>query len=138
MSDDPFNININSDTLRENGELLRQASEKLAIENQLNVDSKKANIESLEVLKKIEMNTEYLKNIVDLLSVSNEHQKELNDLVQDILSIAKSPDEKEAQSRYRSVMKKIGDFSVITSSALNIAKLSSLAITVLQFFMQSH
>ncbi len=138
MSNDPFNINVNSDALRENGELLRQASEKLAMENQLNVDSKKANIESLEVLKKIEMNTEYLKNIVDLLSVSNEHQKELNDLVQDILNIAKSPDEKEAQSRYRSVMKKIGDFSVITSSALNIAKLSSLAITVLQFFMQSH
>lgn len=138
MSNDPFNIDINSDALRKNSELLRQTSEKLAMENQLNVDSKKANIESLEVLKKIEMNTEYLKNIVDLLSVSNDHQKELNNLVQDILNIAKSPDEKEAQSRYRSVMKKIGDFSVITSSALNIAKLSSLAITVLQFFMQSH
>lgn len=101
-------------------------------------DANKATLDSLEVLKKIEMNTEYLKNIVDLLSVNNEHQKELNGLVQDVLSIAKSPDKDEAQSRYRSVMKKIGDFSVVTTSALNIAQLSTLASTVLQFFMQSH
>lgn len=91
----------------------------------------------LEVLKRIEMNTEYLKNIVDLLSVSNDHQKELNIMVQDILGIAKAPDKEEAQNRYRSVMKKIGDFSTITSSALSIVKLSSLASTVLQMVMSS-
>ena len=83
------------------------------------------------------MNTEYLKNIVDLLSVSNDHQKELNIMAQDILGIAKAPDKEEAQNRYRSVMKKIGDFSTITSSALNIVKLSSLASTVLQMVMSS-
>lgn len=44
-------------------------------------------------------------------------------MVQDILGIAKAPDKEEAQNRYRSVMKKIGDFSTITSSALNIVKL---------------
>lgn len=84
------------------------------------------------------MNTEYLKDIVGLLSTSNEHQEQLNSLVHDVLAIAKAPDKEEAQNRYRSVMKKIGDFSTITSSALNIVKLSSLAATVLQFFMQSH
>ena len=35
-------------------------------------------------------------------------------------------------------MKKIGDFSAIMSATLNVVKLSSLATTVLQFFMQSH
>ncbi len=101
-------------------------------------DANKATLDSLEVLKKIEMNTAYLRDIVDLLSVNNEHQKELNDLVQSILAIAKAPDKDEAQNRYRRVMKKIGDFSAVTSAALNIVKLSSLATTVLQFFMQSH
>ena len=57
-------------------------------------EANRATLESLEVLKRIEMNTEYLKNIVDLLSVSNDHQKELNIMVQDILGIAKAPDDK--------------------------------------------
>ena len=100
-------------------------------------EANRATLESLEVLKRIEMNTEHLKNIVDLLSVSNDHQKELNIMVQDILGIAKAPDKEEAQNRYRSVMNKIGDFSTITSSALNIVKLSSLASTVLQMVMSS-
>lgn len=86
----------------------------------------KAMLESLEVLRRIEMNTEYLKDIVGLLSTSNEHQEQLNGLVHDVLAIAKAPDKEEAQSRYRSVMKKIGDFSTVTTSALNIVKLSSL------------
>ena len=98
----------------------------------------KATLDSLEVLKQIEMNTEYLKDIVDLLSVNNENQKELSELVQSILNIAKAPDKEEAQSRYRSVMKHIGNFSTITTSTLNVVKLSSLAATILQFFMQSH
>lgn len=97
-----------------------------------------ATLDSLEVLKQIEMNTAYLKDIVDLLNVSNDNQKELNDMVQSILNIAKAPDKEEAQNRYRKVMQKIGDFSTITSSTLNIVKLSTLAATVLQFFMQSH
>jgi hypothetical protein len=85
------------------------------------------------------MNTAYLKDAVDLLlNVNNDHQQKLNDLVQSILAIVKAPDKDEAQSRYRRVMKKIGDFSAITSATLNIVKLSSLATTVLQFFMQSH
>lgn len=84
------------------------------------------------------MNTEYLKDIVGLLSTSNEHQEQLNSLVHDVLAIAKAPDKEEAQSRYRSVMKKIGDFSTITASALNIVKLSSLAGTVLQLFINQH
>ncbi len=97
-----------------------------------------ATIQSLKVLRRIEMNTEYLKNIVDLLNTNNEHQQELNKLVASILDIAKSPDKDEAQSRYKSAMKKIGDFATISSSALNVVKLSSLASTILQFFMQSH
>ena len=98
----------------------------------------KATLDSLEVLKQIEMNTEYLKDIVDLLSVNNDNQKELSELVQSILNIAKAPDKEEAQSRYRSVMKHIGDFSTVTTSTLNVVKLSSLAAMILQFFMQSH
>ena len=35
-------------------------------------------------------------------------------------------------------MKKIGDFSAITSATLNIFTLSSLATTLLQFFLKSH
>ena len=97
-----------------------------------------ATLDSLEVLKQIEMNTAYLKDIVELLDTNNEHQKELNEMVQSILSIAKAPDKEEAQSRYKSVMKKIGDFATISSSALNDVKLSSLASTVLRFFMQGH
>ncbi len=96
----------------------------------LDRDSKKANIEVLEVLKRIEMNTAYLKDVVDLLNTNNDHQQELNEMVQDILNIAKTPDKKEAQTRYRSVMKKIGDFGTIATS--------TFASTVLQFFMQSH
>lgn len=91
-------------------------------------------IESLKVLRKIEMNTEYIKDVVSLLSVNNEHQKELKGLVQSILLIAEAPDKEEAETRYRSVMKKIGDFSVITSSAVNIQQLASLANVFLQFF----
>lgn len=98
----------------------------------------KATLESLEVLRRIEMNTEYLKDIVGLLSTSNEHQEQLNSLVHDVLAIAKAPDKEKAQSRYRSVMKKIGDFSTVTTSALNIVKLSSLAGTVLQLFINQH
>lgn len=98
----------------------------------------KATLESLEVLRRIEMNTEYLKDIVGLLSTSNEHQEQLNILVHDVLAIAKAPDKEEAQSRYRSVMKKIGDFSTVTTSALNIVKLSTLAGTVLQLFINQH
>lgn len=84
------------------------------------------------------MNTAYLKDADDLLNVNNDHQQKLNVLVQSILAIVKAPNKDEAQSRYRRVMKKIGDFSAITSATLNIVKLSSLATTVLQFFMQSH
>lgn len=138
MSNDPFNINMNSDAIKKNAETVRKASMAMEKANKLNTDSKKAEIESLEVLKRIEMNTAYLKDIVDLLNTSNDHQQEINEMVQDILGIAKAPDKKEAQTRYRSVMKKIGDFGTITTSTLNILKLSSLASTVLQFFMQSH
>lgn len=129
----PFDLNFKmpdfTDSLPELKELPRPDAELTNKANQ-------AALDSLEVLK--EMNTAYLKDIVDLLNVNNENQKELNDMVQSIIGIAKSPDKKEAQSRYRSVMKKIGDFSTVTTSALNIAKLSSLASMVLQLFMNQH
>ncbi|MCD5423878.1 hypothetical protein [Limosilactobacillus fermentum] len=131
-------MNDEDNEMQKNQEALRQATEKLAYKQQLDIDSKKAVVDSLEVLKKIEMNTSYLKDIVELLDTSNENQKEINEMVQSILAIAKAPDKKEAETRYRSVMKKIGDFATITSSAINVAKLSSLAATVLQFFIQSH
>ena len=130
-------MNDEDNEMQKNQEALRQATEKLAHKQQLDIDSKKAVVDSLEVLKRIEMNTSYLKNIVELLDTSNENQKEINEMVQSILAIAKAPDKKEAETRYRSVMKKIGDFATITSSAINVAKLSSLAATVLQFFIQS-
>lgn len=126
------------DAFNKNQEGIDEAMQQMADRKALEDNAHQASIDSLEVLKKIEMNTAYLKDIVDLLNVNNENQKELNDMVQSIIGIAKATDKEEAQSRYRSVMKKIGDFSTITSSALNIVKLSSLAATVLQFFMQSH
>ena len=126
------------DAFNKNQEGIDEAMQQMADRKALEDSAHQASIDSLEVLKRIEMNTAYLKDIVDLLNTSNEHQKELNEMIQSILNIAKSPDKSEAQSRYRSVMKKIGDFATVTSSALNIAKLSALAATVLQFFMQSH
>ena len=126
------------DAFNKNQEGIDEAMQQIADRKALEDNAHQASIDSLEVLKRIEMNTAYLKDIVDLLNTSNEHQKELNEMIQSILNIAKSPDKSEAQSRYRSVMKKIGDFATVTSSALNIAKLSALAATVLQFFMQSH
>ena len=131
-------LNIGADTLEHNSKALRDLTNKMSETNKLTTDAKKANIESLEVLKRIEMNTSYLRDIVDLLNTNNEHQKDLNDMVQSILEIAKAPDKKEAQSRYRSVMKKIGDFATVTTSAVNVAQLSSLAINFLQLFIQSH
>ena len=126
------------DAFNKNQEGIDEAMQQMADRKALEDNAHQASIDSLEVLKRIEMNTAYLKDIVDLLNTSNEHQKELNEMIQSILNIAKSPDKSEAQSRYRSVMKKIGDFATVTSTALNIAKLSALAATVLQFFMQSH
>ena len=126
------------DAFNKNQEGIDEAMQQMADRKALEDNAHQASIDSLEVLKRIEMNTAYIKDIVDMLNTSNEHQKELNEMIQSILNIAKSPDKSEAQSRYRSVMKKIGDFATVTSSALNIAKLSALAATVLQFFMQSH
>ena len=138
MSNDIFNLNTNFDAIQNNAEMIRKTTKAMENVGKLDRDSKKANIEALEVLKRIEMNTAYLKDVVDLLNTNNDHQQELNEMVQDILNIAKAPDKKEAQTRYRSVMKKMGDFGTVTTSTLNILKLSSLASTVLQFFMQSH
>lgn len=140
VNDFESSINSMSDMLAMDKSFFKELPELPVISRpdaKLTDEANRATLESLEVLKRIEMNTEYLKNIVDLLSVSNDHQKELNIMVQDILGIAKAPDKEEAQNRYRSVMKKIGDFSTITSSALNIVKLSSLASTVLQMVMSS-
>lgn len=126
------------DIFEKNQKEIEEAMQQMADRQALEDNANQASIDSLEVLKKIEMNTAYLKNIVELLNTNNDHQKELNEMVQSILDIAKSPDKTEAQNRYRSVMKKIGDFATISSSALNIVKLSSLASVVLQFFMQGH
>ena len=123
---------------KEQENLFAKTTQKMADRQNLENSANQASIDSLEVLKKIEMNTAYLKDIVELLDTSNEHQKELSDMVHIILNIAKAPDKEEAQTRYRSVMQKIGDFATISSSALNVVKLSSLAATVLQFFLQSH
>lgn len=127
-----------NDTFKKNQNGIEEAMQQMADRQALEDNANQASIDSLEVLKKIEMNTAYLKNIVELLNSDNEHQKELNEMVEKILDIAKSPDKEEAQNRYRSVMSKIGDFATITSSALNIVKLTSLATMVLQFFMQIH
>lgn len=127
-----FNWLADSGRFHDSSNAFAKMANELDGRQKLQDDANQATLDSLEVLKQIEMNTEYLKSIVDLLSVSNEHQKELNDMVQDILNIAKAPDKGEAQSRYRSVMKKIGDFATITTSAVNIAQLSSLALAVLK------
>lgn len=73
--------------------------------------------------------------LADLVSASNEHQKELTELVNSILDIAKAPDKREANTRYRSVMKRIGDFATVTTSGLNIAKLVQLATAMFQMMM---
>lgn len=135
MSDDSLNFDwLNLDIPLTIDDMPNNFAER----NQLQDKANQANIDSLKVLKEIKMNTDYLRGIVDLLNVNNTHQKELNEMVQSILNIAKSTDKEEANTRYRSVMKKIGDFAAVTSSTVNVVKLSSLAAMVLKCFLQSH
>lgn len=103
--------------------------------DRLDQQAKQSEVEALEVLKQIETNTSYLRDIADLVSASNEHQKELTELVNSILDIAKAPDKREANTRYRSVMKRIGDFATVTTSGINIAKLVQLATAMFQMMM---
>ncbi len=81
MSNDIFNLNTNFDAIQNNAEMIRKTTKAMENVGKLDRDSKKANIEALEVLKRIEMNTAYLKDVVDLLNTNNDHQQELNEMV---------------------------------------------------------
>lgn len=57
MSNDIFNLNTNFDAIQNNAEMIRKTTKAMENVGKLDRDSKKANIEALEVLKRIEMNT---------------------------------------------------------------------------------
>ncbi|MBP1934869.1 hypothetical protein [Ammoniphilus resinae] len=86
----------------------------------------------LSALQGIEKNTANLSDMVLLLQKNEEKQEEVFKLLVQILEIAKSPNKKEAESKYRKVMTEIGKFrgDIETAAQLfNFAKTTWDAIT---------
>lgn len=65
----------------------------------------------LNSLHGIEKNTALLTEMTLLLQRSNDKQDEIFKLIVEIMEIMKSTDKEEAESKYRTVMKKIGEFT---------------------------
>lgn len=95
--------------------------------NALSDHANNAQIESLEILKDIEANTAYLKDMVEVMNSSNEKQDEMLAIYKEILSIITAKDKKEADSIYRRLMNKINE---VTNDADNVAKLTTFAVTI--------
>ena len=83
--------------------------------------------ESLYALQAIEQNTANLSTIVELINKNNEQQDELITIISEILSIAKSKTEKEADSNFRRIMDKI---TQTINDGETLAKLAGFATTV--------
>jgi flagellar motor component MotA len=65
----------------------------------------------LKALQGIERNTAFLSEVSHLLQKNNERQDEIFQLLVEILEIMKSRTIEEAESKYRQVMRKIGEFA---------------------------
>jgi flagellar motor component MotA len=65
----------------------------------------------LNALQGIEKNTAFLSEVTLLLQKNNEKQDELFQLLVEIMEIMKSKTIEETESKYRKVMRKIGEFT---------------------------
>ena len=87
-------------------------------------------MELVEILKNIEANPEYLKNIVELIHENKANQEEILDTIKQIFDIASASNKKEAESKYKKVMRNINN---VAETGANLATLTQLATMVYQF-----
>lgn len=99
----------------------------------LKSQSQHAQIESVEILKNIEANTEYLKTMVELVHENNTNQEEILNTIKQILDIASASNKQEVESKYKKIMRNISDAA---ETGANLATLTQLATTVYQFVLK--
>lgn len=99
----------------------------------LKSQSQHAQIESVEILKNIEANTEYLKTMVELVHENNTNQEEILNTIKQILDIASASNKQEVESKYKKIMRNISD---VAETGANLATLTQLATTVYQFVLK--
>ena len=95
--------------------------------------SRHAQIESVEILKNIEANTEYLKTMIELVHENNTNQEEILNTIKQILDIASASNKQEVESKYKKIMRNISDAA---ETGANLATLTQLATTVYQFVLK--
>lgn len=95
--------------------------------------SRHAQIESVEILKNIEANTEYLKTMIELIHENNTNQEEILNTIKQILDIASASNKQEVESKYKKIMRNISDAA---ETGANLATLTQLATTVYQFVLK--
>lgn len=95
--------------------------------------SRHAQIESVEILKNIEANTEYLKTMIELVHENNTNQEEILNTIKQILDIASASNKQEVESKYKKIMRNISDAA---ETGANLAALTQLATTVYQFVLK--
>jgi flagellar motor component MotA len=103
---------INNDPFKEGGDRIRELQEKI---HEQKMREKQEELEYreavLKALQGIERNTAFLSEVSLLLQKNNERQDEIFQLLVEILEIMKSRTIEEAESKYRQVMRKIGEFA---------------------------
>ena len=99
----------------------------------LKSQSQHAQIESVEILKNIEANTEYLKTMIELVHENNTNQEEILNTIKQILDIASASNKKEVESKYKKIMRNISNAA---ETGANLATLTQLATTVYQFVLK--
>lgn len=95
-------------------------------------EQRKYNREQLSYLQQISENTASISALVDLVAINTEKQELIIDIITEILSIASSKTNEEAESKFKNIMKKITDsmenvetiqkLIMFTTTVYNIAK----------------
>ncbi|MCM1564798.1 MAG: hypothetical protein NC238_02365 [Dehalobacter sp.] len=101
-------LELNTNLMNTINDSMREREEAITREKQEEREHREA---VLAALQGIEKNTSGISELILLVSKNDEKQDEIFDLLVEVLSIAKAKDKEEAESIYRKVMKKIGDFS---------------------------
>lgn len=99
----PFNA-----TIKSMNEIQQRVAEQKEREKQEELEYRKA---VLSALQGIEKNTAFLSEVTLLLQKNIGNQDELFQLLVEIMEIMKSKTNEEAESKYRLVMRKIGEFT---------------------------
>jgi hypothetical protein len=124
---DQFNATVNS--IKEIQQRLAEQKER---EKQEELEYRKA---VLSALQGIEKNTAFLSEVTLLLQKNIENQDELFQLLVEIMEIMKSKTNEEAESKYRKVMRKIGEF---TADIGTIQTLYGIGQAVFNAFQSLH